>query len=1024
MNLTESLVFIHEGSLLEESINIAIEDTCETIYANSYSTGNYRDYDTSRISSSGRNSDLELSFLKVFQKNNLSLDRCWTEKAYKIVVSSEDRELRKHGAQLLKELGIDIIYPKPISYQILRGLHIFFIALWARKAIQLPMSFPLPQTRIHPNRDKFNTYLIDNAYRLYPPILKIVRKPFQKNLVDNATPDLLEHIPLSGRGNYKYLAWRPIIASSWENIRDIKIEDVSAVIDELSYRKNNGGSYYPISANAWLKPLFSLSPSDFTFELSEFRQNRHRQLPTNVIYDPIYYTDTYSIQRDSWNIWISNYIQMIYDTGRVKRVHPTNSGLAELATYVLTTLPKYGVIPPRVEETTRAHLDGCCKAPPLRAMIKRRVVISHISHFFDFVLETLAASGVTFFNPITKYDRPFESRPPITNKRTFSFDEFRQFYALCYALLILIEHILYTFLTGESQADWEKTLLGFSSKNAILDTEEFGYSPIISYIDIFGKRHTIPIRFIPFELIGLEQLPIVEHGGQRYFRLPTPDAIASVITALETSIRFIHIRWLDRLLISKDYPELGDDYLAICNRDKELYFNLFVNTDKSGTPWVRPTSKRLLKVFSIVSNYKKLIASDHFDTPMKYTHHDLTHYPLITPLYCHNSKQTVLTETSYRKYYKLLIYFFNLIRFENGQQPVDEIPKEIKRLSTKADYQTAYNLRRNFTTDYTPHGIRATVISLSSTFLDDEHIGNNVSGHKEPSVSRYIVVNKKLVSDVSILMESKIISAISWSKMDACPAPASADQLLHSTFAIQTPSGEMLTREEILQKRHLLSTFSTHFCLASGNCPADIINSVGRMSCGQCYLALKSTGHLPAILAHTRSLAREIDEIKLRLKDNGNKFSDETLKKVESVYVSLINEFCAWSLTAQHILKNSKRVDGNFFTVSDEYCEVTLAEFSAPGILTDLVTRMSDAVTYPELANSSLKADIFKLSAKLMRLDSTFSSIFTLEEDQLIIAEMKGKLESLMIAIDFNPDLLEGLLQKDSIIIPSEISVL
>ncbi|ONN72469.1 hypothetical protein BVL52_01450 [Pseudomonas oryzihabitans] len=85
---------------------------------------------------------------------------------------------------------------------------------------------------------------------------------------------------------------------------------------------------------------------------------------------------------------------------------------------------------------------------------------------------------------------------------------------------------------------------------------------------------------------------------------------------------------------------------------------------------------------------------------------------------------------------------------------------------------------------------------------------------------------------------------------------------------------------------------------------------------------------------------------------------------------------------------------------------------------------MSDAVTYPELANSSLKADIFKLSAKLMRLDSTFSSIFTLEEDQLIIAEMKGKLESLMIAIDFNPDLLEGLLQKDSIIIPSEISVL
>uniref|UniRef100_UPI001981548F hypothetical protein n=1 Tax=Pseudomonas viridiflava TaxID=33069 RepID=UPI001981548F len=141
----------------------------------------------------------------------------------------------------------------------------------------------------------------------------------------------------------------------------------------------------------------------------------------------------------------------------------------------------------------------------------------------------------------------------------------------------------------------------------------------------------------------------------------------------------------------------------------------------------------------------------------------------------------VLTEASYRNHYKHLVYFYNQIRVLDGDPPIDTSPSSNFDFNTQEAFYEAFKLYKNFQSSYTPHGIRATVISLSSTFLSPEHIGEEISGHVTASVNRYCVVDKQLVMDVNILTESKIVNSFHWSPVDAISAPATAEDLIHQS---------------------------------------------------------------------------------------------------------------------------------------------------------------------------------------------------------------------------------------------------
>lgn len=1015
MNTSDDIIFMVSGSELSDAIQAALDDTCKVIHDRAYPDSNYRFYDITKISSNTRSPDSRLAFLKFFLRNSKTFNENWVKEVFHAIRDNTDTYLASHSNEFILNLEItSVIQPKEIAYQTMRALHVFLIALWARKAVELTITFSLPQSSFYPGPGYEGNYRLDTAYDLYPPILKLVRKPFQHGIKDDTVADLTPFIRPTSQTNFKNLAWRPIIASSWSTTEDIELAEVKDIFSSIITRRANGSKAYGLSARAWIAPLMELDPTKFSFSMGDIRQIWKTSFPAKIVYDDKYHTSEHASQRDSWSVWISNYLQMITDTRRVKNPTAQANSLADVSYYFLSVFPSHGLTPPTVENVLRIHIDGENYAPPLRTLFKNRASASDASSFFDYVSETLAAQGLSYTNPMTRFDKPFEKRPTLTNKKTFSFNEFREFYSLSYAVIGFISYVVDNILDNHAPENWQNVLSSYSKKNAIVDTDDFGYTPLINYTDIQGQIHLIPLRYIPFKLLGIDQLPLKVENQQNYHYLPTPDCIASIIIALETSLRFIHIRWLDRLRVAHDFPQNRDDYLRVLGCIESQHFELFVNTDKSGTPWVRATSIRLLKIFHTVLKYKKYINRDHFDNEMPYTHDDLTHYPLITALFCHNRDQTVLPESTYRAYYKQLIYVFHQVRLANGQAELEPLPETVYSLRSKADFQHAYEQTSLFKTNYTPHGIRATVISLSSTFLSDAHIGQHVSGHKEQSVTRYVVINKGLVSDVSVLTGSKIISALSWAKADAPVPPKDSHDLLHSTFAIQAPNGQMLSNEEILSRRHLISIFSTHFCLASGECTEDVVNTVGRFSCGQCYLGLKSKGHLPAIIAYTRRLSADMDDLQARIKFSYGSMTDGALREIEDKLKFLINEFSAWTLTAEHMLKNPEKLGDNFFTVADSTVSIDFASLPNNDSLENLVARMSDAVCYPELANSSLKADIFKLSGKLMRLDSKFSSLFTIEDDQLILSEMKGRLQSLLINNELSIRELEALISDTS----------
>jgi hypothetical protein len=1012
LNLTNNIVFRDAGTDLSIKINEALADTCQLLYNSLYPDTDIKYFDLNRISGTSRNPNIKLSFLLDFYGKSFEFDDSWVSMVFNVIVDIPSKHWGAHSHSILKRLGItEVRRSQGIGLHVIRGLHVFLVALWAKGAILLPMSFSLPKNRKTHGHVNIDSHKVDSAYDLYPPLLKIIRLPFQGGMVDERVINIVNCIPTTSKTNYNYTAWRPVIASSWHETSDINLEELQQLFTYiLNNRKSETNQDYRISAIAWARPLFEYDEALLDFTKAELREAMRSDDTASVLEN-----HEYSLQRDTWSIWIDTYVDMLYETGRVKNTTSIATALGKLTSYFFEYNVGLGVEPPPLEEVTRAHIDGSGAADPLRVFIKTQSEMSKIINFFEYVSSILGAQGITFTNPLTKYDKKAESKPTKTNKKTMAFNSFRLFYALSYCLLSLISY-LNSIIKSKQYDIIEKILLSASQKNPIIETELLGYIPVVNYIDIQGKRHVIPLKYIPFNLLCLEQLPVGKDAAKKFKCIATPDNIGAVIIALETSIRFIHIRWLDKYLIANEFPKLKDDFTAMLdNLGSDPFFQFFVNTDKSGVPWIRPTSTRVLHVCSVVNGYKKLVARDHYKKKLQYTHHDLTHYPWIAPIFHDNDRDTVLTEDQYRQHYKQLIYFFNQIKLIDNQSPTDPLPFSELDFTQKHSFETAYSLNKTFKTEYTPHGIRATVISLSSTFLSEEHIGENISGHKKSSVNRYCVITKELVQDVHFLASATIMNSMTWTKATDVPVPSSAERLLQTSFALKPPEGNSLTNKEILQSFHQLSVFPTHFCIASGVCPTKIIETIGEYKCGQCYLGLKSPGHINAILALLRNIAAEIDESKNHLKYlNTDSLSDGAFSALEKKHLDLINEFSAWSLTAEHIIKHKGKLEGKFLTIADEDTEIALFEISENNALLNLIARANDAVRYPSLSNSSLKKDIFRMTARLMRMDKSFVEILNYESTDQLISEFRGKLETLLIATDSTLENLSSRLKSDS----------
>ncbi|MEN5047028.1 hypothetical protein [Pseudomonas koreensis] len=1013
MNLTNKIKFMIDDTELNIAIKCALKKTCNHIFTLSFPEQDILSYDINQITANNRNPHSKLSFLRFFLGSENNYDRDWVEKVHHNLTSYDRRYIYDNGKTILNSLDIYTTPepPKNMAFIAIRDLHIFLIALWAAKAIQLPMYFQLPQTVKNRKNNQKQTYRIDSAYDLYPPILKLTRRPYQSEIEDKATPNIMEFIPPLSQSTFKYLAWRPILASSWSDISDITIEELRELFAFIYTKRHSNEIYmaHNLSPVAWLRPYLEFNPMLCKFSLEEIK-NLSKSIPSTSLKDNQLFHSRYQRQRHAWSRWIDDYRRMLLETGRVKTLRPINRSLSLLLKYIFENLAQSGITPPCPDEVLRCHIDGYGATEPLRTVITHNIDISNIRAFFDYV-ETISATGNgNFRTPLTRYDKRFEPRPTKTNKKTFEFNDFRFFFALSYSLLNFIQYLLEKCIQ-DPENSWQAQLRAMGNNELVLETSKVGFVPLVSYIDIQGSRHTFPLHWIPYPLLAMEYVPLKNFKSSRYVRIPTPDALVTIITALETSIRFVHIRWLDKKLFQHSEVNAND-----------YFFDLYVNTDKSGTPWVRGTSVRVLHALNLVTGYKQHIHRSHYDTPLKYTNHLQTHYPLIIPIFCTNHKSTVISEASYRGYFKELFYYFNQLKIMAHQPALCSLPVENVDFSQGDHFRQAVYLRRLFKSDHTPHGLRATVISLSSTFLTQDHIGEKISGHRSRSnINRYCVINKQLLNDVKELNEGMMINSLLLANtVHPTISPLSPDQLLHNAFSVQAPDGHILSNDEILERQHMLTVFSTHFCLAGGRCPDDIIKSIGKRRCGQCYLGLRSIDHIPAILALIRKLGADLDRIRSRLKYCAakDKSAPEAVL-LEEQFSDLVNEYSAWTLTADHMMKNTRHIRGRFFAIEQDHRTMYLAEMPTEHALVDILTRINDTATYPELTNSSLKADVFRLSAKLISLDKSFESLFSIENENTLYSEFRGKIHGIILATNLTLAELDSRLMEKPMLPPN-----
>ena len=106
-------------------------------------------------------------------------------------------------------------------------------------------------------------------------------------------------------------------------------------------------------------------------------------------------------------------------------------------------------------------------------------------------------------------------------------------------------------------------------------------------------------------------------------------------------------------------------------------------------------------------------------------------------------------------------------------------------------------------------------------------------------------------------------------------------------------------------------------------------------------------------------------------------------------------------------------------TIADDDTEIALFEIPENNALLNLMARANDAVRYPNLSNSSLRKDIFMMTAKLMRMEKSFVEILNYENTDRLISEFRGKLETLLIATNSTLEKLSSSLEsEDTHLIP------
>lgn len=783
-NLTETLLLLKKGDDLNYAILEAYRNTKIAITSRVYQRDMSYEYEKVKDYSS-----THYAFIKVFHRGiTPKIETIFH--LYELL--SHDYISKLDLKDYLNDEANSSDWNEHYSVNFKSGLRTFFIELYNSGAILLPLTFDLTLGTAYSYSSK-----------RFSDLLRIIWE------LDALPQEILSQI-----SSPKFLH-KVVLACNWRRVEDISYHDALEYQSLYQSRSISSRNNVRLPLLEFLELLLLLAPDRCQFALDELSEVLSDSSATALLKK----TSSFNASQDPgsrWKYLINMYLEERRVKGYVNRLQ--QGALGKLLQYISVDLPReFGttsdLIPKTPNEFKRHHLVGNAfishsLKDKLKLTLSNQGINTNlraISTFFDWLLDThYDEEDISHFkNPIVDLDYVNAPRRKRTDKEAFLGSQFSYihsfFSSICEFYWYLITNSLF--------------IEGASNRRFLYDTQEIGYVPLVM---IDGSFY--PIYFVPANLTG----EVIMGKGEQTKSYPQFQTIFENLVALETGLRHIHIRWLDRDKFDVNTGRTSKNYLgellvnyALVNESDSIE----VGSDKvKMIPWQPYVSSRVLNLLRRLRAFQDAIGVEI--PSLWYNGHQGSPHGKIRSLFstldATKATPNVISEGSVTNQYRRMLFFFDLfiqlseiaeidLLGETPQKSLEciEAAREevseavLKELEDKQESQCAsalaldfesykeenkhQNLARiwgaglkgafyycgKYETAFTPHGTRSSVASDRIKVLPPEAIKEFITGHESVAVlSYYIQVDPDYLKDVTDLNELMMLSSILSSRDD------------------------------------------------------------------------------------------------------------------------------------------------------------------------------------------------------------------------------------------------------------------
>lgn len=1023
-NSTNELLFLQSGEewfdTVERSISMCIQYHVDFYYDGKFPKSH--DVITSRTC-------VELNIYKYFhdaKKHRKFFTHEWAKKVLSICLRKKD----KRNCSLMIDLIPDYVSKgdlKKTSYNMLkRSLKWLLYFLRFNNALLLPVILSFPRNP----RGKNGT---EPLFNYYPELMKVFRAPYCMHEIN--MPDFRPHLSVCGVSEYQMrdYAYKIITASTWECVEDVTIESASKIAQDISCAISAGDSSYKnnLPIIPMLKILLSMYPSRCGFNLADIhyfsKSKRYRIIKnqkTNVLCE--------NHSRIMWESLLDDYIIVLTKKGRASATIKHYRHAFNLFMLYLYKDDPLRIIYPK--DFTRTDFIGSYSGDAFIDEITssndnvKYGILKRIDIFFSWIsTQTHLFYVLGFSNPISKFDYPTTKRPRGTNK-------------IIPPACIFIR--LYSFLSTLCDFYWwliinKKYRLGQALRKESYDTQSLGMTPIVW---IEGKA--LPIFYIPCKLTG-EAIATIDKNR---FSYPIFQTLFGLFVAMETGIRTTHIRWLSNDHFDEFCKNDWLDYRDLATLPEMPYdaMKMVVSSDKAKTdPWEAYVSTRVIRM---LKRQQLFVSALDGDIPEKWYNESINSvHGKIRSLFhlkeLGNLQGEPITYNSIRDQFKLIQFFFDLWQrshiktwldnniiinnefeitqlnpFEGNIQDVyNRLSKKGAKLNDLINETFYYS--GSYSSKYTPHGIRASVVSQRVTLLPPDIIAQYITGHETiNSLSHYVVLDDSMLKTVSMsdatsiykngvqLSPPKSLDAFKTDKINKrmheviSKNPSSFYDLYSPVSFSREPDSNGKNIQIKIDVVSDASFFTTHICPYNKDCPEDVVKTTGRYQCGQCYASIKTISHIPRILAHMRSMNLDLSVLRNRIEAAIADGADhEAIAPLDYEYRQLANELAAWIHTYGILKSNFENKDAHdkYFMANPDLVSMKIMENEGDkNELSLFILMLNDAKEFAEYHTPNLRAQIMSIASKIKMNNQAFSNALSRAGDYSILDELRGLIKS------------------------------